>query len=73
MSSPGRQSEIARASDGLERSAASYAAMALSATDTPADARSALAELWQQDVQQAAVDLIGRLAAEAASDDTALS
>ena len=61
-----KASELARSSDGLTRRAASYAAMALSATETPADARSRLAELWQGDLRERAVDIIGWLAADLA-------
>ena len=68
-----KASEIARASDGLQRQAANFAAMALSNTTTVADARSALTPLWQRDLRAAAVDLIGQLAAGASSDDAALS
>lgn len=61
-----RVSEVARASDGMVRQAANYASMALSATETVADARSALTPLWQGDLRERAVDLIGQLAAERA-------
>ena len=57
-------SEIARASAGMTRQAANYASMALSATESAADARSALTALWQGDLRECAVDLIGTLACD---------
>ena len=64
--------ELAKGSDGMARKAANIAAVALSTTGTVANARNALADLWQTDLRDAAVDLIGRLVAEAASDDAPL-
>ena len=61
--------EIAKGSDGLTRRAAQTAAIALATTGTVGSARSALADLWQRDVREAALDLIGQLAATSASDD----
>lgn len=59
-----RAQEIAKGSDGLQRTAARTAYVALSTTGTVGAARNALADLWQRDVREAALDLIGRLAAE---------
>jgi hypothetical protein len=56
--------ELAARSDGLQKRAAQTAYVALSTTGTVGSARNALADLWQKDVQAAALDLIGRLAAE---------
>lgn len=52
----------------LERRAAGCAAAALSATGTIASARNALAGLWQDDVRQDALGLIGQLARELAGE-----
>ncbi len=57
-----RAQAIAKGSDGLQRRAANTAAIALSTTTTVGAARSALADLWQRDVRDAALELIGRLA-----------
>lgn len=59
-----RAAEIAKGSDGLTRKAANVAAVALGTTGTVASARNALADLWQTDLRDAALDIIGRLAAE---------
>lgn len=67
-----RAAELAKGSDGMQRKAANVAAVALGTTGTVASARNALADLWQADLRDAALDLIGRLAAEAASDDAPL-
>jgi hypothetical protein len=66
-----RASELAKGSDGLERKAANIAAVALGTTGTVASARNALADLWQADLQAAAIDLIGQLAAEGEQDGMA--
>jgi hypothetical protein len=66
-----RAQAIAKGSDGLERKAANIAAVALGTTGTVASARNALADLWQADLRDAAVDLIGRLAAESAGNTPA--
>lgn len=55
--------ELAKGSDGMQRKAANIASVALSTTGTVASARNALADVLQQDLRDAAVDLIGRLAA----------
>jgi len=62
-----RASEIAKGADGLERKAANIAAVALGTTNSVASARNALADLWQKDLQAAALDLIGRLAVASTS------
>lgn len=67
-----RASEMAKGADGLQRRAANCAAIALGTTSTIGAARSALADLWQKDVQAAALDIIGQLAARSASDDAPL-
>lgn len=63
-------SELAKGSDGKARTAANVAAVALGTTGSVASARNALADLWQTDLRDAALELIGQLAAEAASDDS---
>jgi hypothetical protein len=68
-----RAQAIAKASDGLQRRAAGVASVALGTTGTVASARNALADLWQADLKEAALDLIGQLAARSASDDAPLS
>lgn len=58
-----KASEIAKGADGLQRRAAQTAEIAHSTTGTVGAARSALGDLWLKDVQAAALDIIGRVAA----------
>lgn len=65
---------IAKASDGLSRRAAMCVSVALGMTTTVGAATSALADLLSQsDLREAALDLIGQLAAGNAACDVALS
>jgi len=52
----------------LEHRAAALTAAALSAAGTAASARNSLTMLWQADVRQAALDLVGQLAKEKADE-----
>ena len=57
-----RAQQLAKRSDGLQRRAAMCASVALGTTGSVAAARNALTVLWQPDLKEAALDLIGQLA-----------
>jgi hypothetical protein len=57
-----RAAELVKGSDGLQRKAANIVRVALGTTGTIASAGNALADLWQADLRDAALDIIGRLA-----------
>ncbi|MGH3300356.1 MAG: hypothetical protein ACRDOK_01530 [Streptosporangiaceae bacterium] len=62
-----RARQLAERSAGLQRRAALCASVALGTTGTVGAARNALADVLQGDVRDAAMDLVGQLAASTRS------